>query len=78
MNDVDVETAGGAFGQDLVVERAGLRSHVAGVDLREILAKSFHNAGGAGLVLVTIEHELTFLLGLCHVGVGHEIMNFGR
>ena len=78
LDDVDVESAGGAFGQDLVVKRAGLRSHIAGVDFREILAKPLHDAGGAGLVLMTIEHELTFLLGLCHVGVGHEIMNFCR
>ena len=78
LDDVDVEAAGGAFGQDLVVERAGLGAHIAGVDLREILAKSLHDAGGAGLVLVTIEHELAFLLGLGDVGIGHEIENFGR
>ena len=42
LDDVDVKTAGGAFGQDLVVERAGLRAHITGVDLRKILAESFH------------------------------------
>jgi hypothetical protein len=78
LNDIDIETPGRALGQNLGVKRAGLRPHIAGVDLREILAKSLHDAGGAGLVLVTIEYELTFLLGLCHIGVGHEIKNFCR
>ena len=75
---VDVEAAGRALGQDLVVERAGLRAHIAGLDLREILAEAFHDAGGAGLVLVAIEDELAFLLGLGDVGVGHEIVHFCR
>jgi hypothetical protein len=78
LNDIDVETAGRAFGQNLGVKRAGLRPHIAGVYLREILAKSLHDAGGTGLVLVTIEYQLTFLLGFCHISVRREIMNFCR
>ena len=75
---VDVEAAGRALGQNLVVERAGLRAHIAGLDLREVLAEAFHDAGGAGLVLVAIEHELAFLLGLGDVGIGHEVEHLGR
>ena len=78
LDHVDVETAGRALGQDLVVERAGLRPHIAGLDFREVLAEALHDAGSAGLVLVAVENELTFLFGLRHVGVSHEIEHLGR
>ena len=75
---VDVETSGGAFGQNFVVERAGLRADVAGLDLRKVLAEALHDAGGAGLVFVAVEHQLSFLLGLCYVGIGREVEHLGR
>src|SRR6185369_656283 len=78
LEHVDVEAAGRTLRQNLAVERAGLRAHIARLDLREILAEALHDAGGAGLVLVTIKDELAFLLGLGNIGVCLEVQYFGR
>jgi hypothetical protein len=39
--------------------------------------KTFDDSGGAWLILVTIKHELAFLLGLCHIGIRHEVEYLG-
>src|SRR6476661_749644 len=77
LNDVNVKTAGRPFRQYLVVERSRLRSDVARIYLREVFVKPFHDTSGAWLILVTIKHELTFLLGLGHIGIRHEIEYLG-
>ena len=70
LEHIDIEAARGALRHDLVVESAGLGADIAGFDLREVLVESLHDGRSAGLVLVTIEHQLAFLLGLCDVRTG--------
>jgi hypothetical protein len=77
LNDVNVKTAGRPFRKYLVVERPRLRSDVARVYLREVFAKTFHDASGTWLILVTIKHELAFLFGLGHVGIRHKVEYLG-
>src|SRR5208282_2424034 len=78
LDHVHVEPPGAAFGQDLAVQRAGLRAHVAALDFWKILGEGVDDGGGAGLVLVAVEHELAFLLRLAHIGIGVEVEHLGR
>ena len=77
LQHVDIETARGALRHDLIVERAGLRAHIAGLDLREVLAEALHDRSGARLVLVAIEHERAFRFRLRDIRVGLEIVDLG-
>jgi hypothetical protein len=54
-----------------------LRAHVARLDFGKILAEALHDRGGAGLVLVAVENELSLLLRLRHVRIGGEIEHLG-
>src|ERR1700730_3977348 len=78
LNDINVEAAGSPFGENLVVERSGLRPDVARVDLREVVVETLHDASGARLILMAVEYELAFLLGLRHVRIRQKVEDLRR
>jgi hypothetical protein len=75
LEHVDAEAARRPLRGDLGVERAGLQPHVAGLDLREVLAERVQQRGDGGLAVVAVVDKLALGLGLVDVRARVEVQH---